>query len=252
MLCKALIGFAAGAGLLLSAASSPAAELRVNGGAGIGGGIIMPHKAAIEQETGLTLKVTVNGDSNGLKDLSAGRADVAMIGSSLPVMETLINKAAPGTISVADLVATPIKGDSIKFFVHPSNPAKALTAEQIKDIFTGKITSWKEVGGADQPIMVVTGAPGLGARVNVVSTFLGGTEISERAKPMQQLVQVAQVVAQAPTAIGYGNAGSISPAVAVIPGVEVVQTLSLVTKGAPAGDVEKLIAATKKYGAAGK
>jgi len=69
----------AGAVLFLStnAGSSAAAELRISGAATVAGGIINPNKAAIEQETGLTLNLTVNGDGNGLKDLYAGKVDVA-------------------------------------------------------------------------------------------------------------------------------------------------------------------------------
>jgi hypothetical protein len=87
------------------------------------------------------------------------------------------------------------------------------------------------------------------ARRNTVSTFLGGDEITSKARTMQALVQVAQVVAQAPNAIGYGNAASITDAVAVVPDVVVKQPLGLATKGAPNADVQKLIAATAKYGA---
>jgi hypothetical protein len=67
---------------------------------------------------------------------------------------------------------------------------------------------------------------------------------------MQALVQVAQVVGQVPNAIGYGNAASITSAVAVIPGVEVKQPLGFATKGAPNADVQKLIAVSSKFAAA--
>ena len=75
----------------------------------------------------------------------------------------------------------------MKFIVNPANPAaKSLTAEQLKDILTGKITSWKEVGGADLPIMVVSRCHRLGrARPAIVMKFLGGTEITDKARVMQ-------------------------------------------------------------------
>ena len=138
----------------------------------------------------------------------------------------------------------------MKFIVNPANPVKSLTADQLKDILTGKITSWKDVGGADQPIMVVTLAPGLGARAIVVMTFLGGVEITDKARVMQGLAQLPLIVAQAPNAISYGNAATITDKVAVIPGTEVKQTLVLVTKGTPSADAKKLIEAVTKYAAA--
>jgi phosphate transport system substrate-binding protein len=209
----------------------------------------MPNKAAIEAETGLKLAVTVNGDGNGLKDLAAGKSDVMMVAAPLAVTEANINKAASGSVSAAGLEMTPIGSIAIKFIVHPSNPVRTLSEEHLKGILTGKITSWKDVGGADQQILLVAEQAGFGTRSNVVANFLGGAEITDKARVMQALAQVAQVVAQAPNAIGYGNSASISGAVAVIPGVEIQQIIGFATKGPANADAEKLINAAKKYAA---
>jgi phosphate transport system substrate-binding protein len=240
-----------GAILLLSANGYALAgtELRISGGLSIASAIINPNKAAIEQETGLTLNVMVNNDGNGLMDLYTGKSDVAMLGASLQLSADALNKAKPGSIDTAGFVMTPVGTTSVMFIVNPTNPVKSLSQVQLKDIFTGKTTSWKDVGGPDQPIMVVTGGPTLGARVILVNEFFGGTEITDKARVVPTLIQIAQVVAQAPTAIGYGNNSSITSAVAVIPGTESKQALSLVTKGPPTPDMKKFIEATAKYGA---
>ena len=247
---KALIS---GAVLLLCNVYALAAdELKISGAAAVAGGIIVPNKAAIEKESGLTLNITVNGDGNGLKDLYAGKVDVAMVAAPIKSTEDILNKAAPGSISVADFQVAPLGAISIKFLVNAANPVKSLTAAQLKDIFTGKITSWKDVGGADQPIVVVAEAAGFGTRTNVVAGLLGGADITDKARTTQALVQVDQTVAEVPNAIGYGNVASIAGAVTVIPGVEVKQLLGLCTKGAPSADVKKLIEVAAKYGAAVK
>jgi phosphate transport system substrate-binding protein len=235
--------------ILLSVNAAPVAagELKVSGAATVATGIIAPNKAAIEQESGLTLAMTVNGDGNGIKDLYAGKSDVAMIAAPMKATEEILNKANPGSVSIAGFEMTPVGSVSIKFVVNPANPVKSLTEAQLKDIFTGKITSWKDLGGADQPIMVVAEVPGMGTRTNVVAGLLGGSEITDKARTMQALVQVVQVVGQAPNAIGYGNAASITPAVTVVPGAEVKQVLGLATKGPPSAEVKKLIEATAKY-----
>jgi phosphate transport system substrate-binding protein len=247
-----LCALAASAALLLPVVQATASELRVSGAASVAGSIIMPNKAAIEQEIGSTLAVTVNGDGNGLRDLFSGKSDIAMVAAPVAATEATLNKASPGSISVADFQVAPIGSASIKFIVNPANPVKSLTEAQIKDILTAKITSWKELGGADQPIVVVAEVPGLGTRANVVATFLAGTDITDKARVMQALVQVVQVVAQVPNAFGYGNAASITDAVAVIPGIAVAQPLGLATKGPPNADAKKLIAAAVKYGLAAK
>jgi phosphate transport system substrate-binding protein len=245
---RSLVALAVGVTFLVSATSSHAAELKISGAAATANAIINPNNAAIEKETGLTLNITVNGDGNGVKDLHAGKVDVAMIAAPLKVTEAALNKAAPGSVSVDGFELATIGSISIKFIVNPANPVKALTEAQLKDIFAGKIASWKDVGGADQPILVVAEAPGFGTRSNIVASF--GAEISDKARIMQALAQVSQVVGQAPNAIGYGNASTITSAVAVIPGTEVKQVLGLATKGAPSPEAKKLIEAASKVGMA--
>jgi phosphate transport system substrate-binding protein len=246
-----LLAFTTSLLVAANANSAAAAEVKVSGAAAVAGAIITPNKAAIEQESGSTLVMTVNGDANGLKDLAAGKADVAMVAAPIKATEDGVNKTSPGSLSTAGIEVVPVGSVAIKFIVNPANPVKSLTEAQLKDIFTGKITSWKDVGGADQAILVVVEAPGFGTRTNVEASFLNG-EITGKARPMPALVQVAQVVGQAPNAIGYGNAASITNAVAVIPGAEVKQLLGMATKGAASADVKKVIDATAKYGAASK
>ncbi|MDR2679952.1 MAG: substrate-binding domain-containing protein, partial [Tannerella sp.] len=50
------------------------------------------------------------------------------------------------------LIETPVALDAFIFITHPENPVKALTTQQVQDIYTGKITDWKDVGGKDAPI----------------------------------------------------------------------------------------------------
>jgi phosphate transport system substrate-binding protein len=252
MLRSIICAFAVCAALQSLAVRATASELRISGAASVAGSIIVPNKAAIEQEIGATLSVTANGDGNGLRDLYSGKSDVMMVAAPIATTEATLNKAIPGSVSAADFQVAPIGRASIRFIVNPTNPVKSLTDAQVKDILTGKIISWKDIGGADAPIVVVAEAPGLGTRANVVASFLGGTEITDKARLMQALVQVAQVVSQLPNAFGYGNAASITDAVAVIPGIEVAQPLGLATKGPPSAEARKLIEAAAKFGASVK
>lgn len=239
--------FAAALGVALMAGPAAAAELKVHGSSTVATNVVTPNKAAIEKETGLTLAVVPNGSGNGLKDLVAGKADVAMISAELKTEVDGANKTNPGSLDASGLVVNPIGSIVSRIIVNPNNPAKNLTTEQVKDIFTGKIASWKDVGGADQPILVVVEQPGNGGRAVLTSILLGGAEITAKARPMNAIAQVAQVVAQAPNAIGYGSAATISSAVAVVQGVEVRQPLSIITKGAPGADAKKFIEAAAKH-----
>jgi phosphate transport system substrate-binding protein len=236
---------------LLSATicSASATELKMSGAAAVAGSIVMPNRAAIETETGLTLDVTANGDGNGIKDLFAGKVDAAMIAAPIKITEASLNKSNPGSVSVDGFEVAPVGAISIKFIVNAANPVKSLTEAQLKDIFTGKIASWKDVGGDDQPIVVVAEAPGFGTRSNIVASLLGGTEITDKARIVLGLAPVAQAVAGAPNAIGYGNGNTIKEGAAIVPGTTVKQVLGVATKGAPNADMAKLIASMAKFGA---
>lgn len=235
------------AAISLSAAPTWGAELKVSGAATVANTVIVPNKAAIEREASLSLAITVNGDGNGLKDLTAGKSDVMMVAAPLEVTEELVNKTAPGSASAAGLQMRQIGSVPIRFIVNPANPVQSLTEAQVKDIFTGRITSWRDVGGQDQPIMVVAEQPGFGTRANIVSSLLGGSEITDKARLMQALVQVVQVVSQAPNAIGYGNAASITASVRVLPDIEVSQPIGFATRGAPTADAKRFIDVAAKY-----
>jgi phosphate transport system substrate-binding protein len=250
MIRKSLIALGLGAMLASAAgvASYAAVELKVHGSATVAKSILLPNQGAIETETGLALTVVANGSGNGLKDLVAGKADVAIISAPIKVEEELTNRKSPGSLDVSGLQEHPIGAKSINFILNPKNPVKTLSEDQLKAIFTGKITSWKDVGGPDKPILLVIETAGNGTRANVTAVFLAGAEFAKGAREMQALAQVAKVVAQAPHAIGYGNSSSISDAVLVIQGTAVKQPLAIVTKGAPTAEVQKLIAASSRLG----
>lgn len=89
----------------------------------------------------------MGGSSRGIMDARQGLADIGMISRALKPDES-------------ELDGHPIARDGIGIIVHQSNPVSALTDEQIVSIFTGRISNWKEVGGADAPIVVVNKAEG--------------------------------------------------------------------------------------------
>jgi phosphate transport system substrate-binding protein len=252
MLLKTITSLTVSGLLLLSvpALSFAAGALTIHGSSTVAGGVLAPNKAAIEQETGLTLTIVPNGSGNGLKDLAAGTANMAMISAPLENEVAGANKNAPGSLDASGFIQAPIGFVITKIIVNAKNPVKTLSAAQIKDILTGKVTSWKDVGGSDQPILVVCENPGAGTRTVVEGALLGGAAITDKARAVQAVQQVAQIVGQAPNAIGYGNPKTVTSALAIIPDIEVRQPLILITKGAPNDDAKKFIASVAKFGAA--
>ncbi|MTI55461.1 phosphate ABC transporter substrate-binding protein [Geosporobacter ferrireducens] len=118
-----------------------------------------------------------------------------------------------------------IAKDGIAVAVNPSNSVEDLTMEQIKKIFTGEITNWKEIGGADKPIVVVTREEGSGTRGAFIEiTKVEGKDADGNTKDFTTstaLVQpstgaVKQTVANTPDAIGYVSMGALDNTVKTV------------------------------------
>lgn len=134
---------AATALLLAFPLSALAAELSYSGSSTIGTSILQAGATdAFTAKTGIKFdKIDQPGSGKGIKALLAG--EVPLAGASRPLKQEEKKDK---------LVGTTIGYDAIAVFVHKDNPVKNLSKEQLKGIFTGKITNWKEVGGKDAPI----------------------------------------------------------------------------------------------------
>ncbi|MEO0123100.1 MAG: phosphate ABC transporter substrate-binding protein [candidate division WOR-3 bacterium] len=99
--------------------------------------------------------------------------------------------------------------DGIAIVVHPSNPIKNLTHDELKDIFAGKITNWKEVGGPDKKIYAVTREEGSGTRGAFEELIMHGTAISDACLVQDSNGAIREIVANTPQAIGYISAGLV-------------------------------------------
>jgi phosphate transport system substrate-binding protein len=244
MIKRTLLSLMGAAAMLVSISSAQAADFKAHGSATVAKGIVKPNQAAIEGAFGGKVAVVMNGSGGGLKDLAAGKSDIAMISADLSFEVEQVKKKG-GKVDGVDFKAVAIGTKKINYIVHPSNSVGSLTAEQVTGILSGKITDWSEVGGKAGPILVVAEKTGQGTRGSVEIGMLGGSSIKSDAKTFKALSQVAKVVGQAPNAFGYGNSSSISSKVKVVSGVETDQPLSLVTIGAPNAAQSKFIEAVK-------
>jgi phosphate transport system substrate-binding protein len=86
---------------------------------------------------------------------------------------------------------------------HPAAGVKNLSKKQIQDIFSGKVTNWKEVGGADQKIVVVNRPRNSGTRAVFTKTLMGSVAINESGLTEDATGTVVSIVKQTPGAISY-------------------------------------------------
>jgi phosphate transport system substrate-binding protein len=121
-----------------------------------------------------------------------------------------------------DLIAVPIAYDAIVIIVHPSNPVTNLSMDQIKKIFSRQMTHWREAGGPNHPITLVTREEGSGTRESFQHLIMRKTEISLAALVQDSNGAIRQVVADDPNAIGYISLGLVNDRVKAlkIDGVE--------------------------------
>ena len=95
---------------------------------------------------GVNITVSESGSGNGAKSLINAACDVATMSRAMKNSERKGAQDA-GILPIEHVVAM----DGIVIIVNPANPVGQLTLEQIRDIFVGRITSWKQLGGPDQP-----------------------------------------------------------------------------------------------------
>ncbi|MDX1614673.1 MAG: PstS family phosphate ABC transporter substrate-binding protein, partial [Candidatus Promineifilaceae bacterium] len=108
----------------------------------------------------VSIAVTGGGSGTGIAALINGTVDIA--NASRPMKENEVEDAlANGVEPVEHIVAV----DALAVIVHPDNPVTALTISQLSDIFTGKVANWREVGGHDAPVTIVSRETNSGTHV---------------------------------------------------------------------------------------
>ncbi|HSN92279.1 MAG TPA: substrate-binding domain-containing protein [Anaeromyxobacteraceae bacterium] len=235
---------AAVAALALWAGAAAAGQVRLHGATTVVDRVINTHRDAVERTTGHTLEVTGNATGKGLVDLHEGRCDASL--SSEPVEIAVAAAAAAGRqVDRAKLQFHVVANDQIVFVVHPSNPVTSLTWEQIRDIHTGKIRNWREVGGKDQPITVFSDTPTGGTRAMIKATVMGGKEYASSVVALTAVRKVADMVAADPTGFGGLGKGFADSRTKVVQTRVLERPLGFLTIGAPSPAVKAIIDAFK-------
>lgn len=149
-----------------------------------------------------TIQVTGGGTGTGVAALQNNTTDLCNASRPLKSAELLqcvkAFKAKPNEHKVAL--------DGISVYVSASNPVKELTMAQVGDIFTGKITNWKDVGGADAPITLYSRENSSGTYEFFKEHVLAKQDFAASAQTMPGTAAVLQAVAKDANGIGYGGA----------------------------------------------
>ena len=153
----------------------------------------------------VTIEINQTGSSSGIKDTISGTTEIGMSSRELTDEESKNLKEV--TIAV----------DGIGVVVNKNNPVKNLTLEQIKDIFTGKITNWSEVGGEDKEIVVVSREEGSGTRTAFQEILNYSTEDTVKNAIVNNSTGATKVmVEENDNAIVYMSIGYIDDSIASV------------------------------------
>ena len=158
-------------------------------------------EAFMEANSGVNFTYNPTGSGSGITAVSEGRCDIGLSSRALKDSEV-----------ASGLVGTVLAYDGIAVIVNPANTVEDLDIETIAKIYTGKITNWSEVGGADAEIVLVGREAGSGTR----SGFEELTETVDKCQYRQELTSTGDVitaVAQNPDAIGYASLASVKDSV---------------------------------------
>lgn len=227
------------------ATSTMADTVTLHGSTTVISDVINPHRAAVEKSTGHTLELSGNGSGKGLVDLFNGTTDVSMASEPLDVAadsKMVSSAAAEKKVDMKSLQFHQVKKTEIVFVVHPSNPVTKLSPEQVSDIFTGKITNWKQVGGKDQPIAVYTDVLGGGTRAMVQKYAMGGAEFGVNVKSFPTLKRVVELLSGDEKAIAPIGLVFADPAkTKTVQTKKIERPLGFVTIGAPSPKVKQVI-----------
>ena len=136
-----------------SSDSSNSNKITISGSTSVGPVVEILGEDFEAKNEGVSIEVQQIGSSAGIKNAIDGTSQIGMASRDLKDEE-----------KAAGLKETQIAIDGIAVITNKNNTVKDLTLEQVKDIYTGKITNWKEVGGNDAPIVVVSREDGSGTR----------------------------------------------------------------------------------------
>ena len=148
------------------------------------------------------IQVTGGGSGVGIAGLINGTTDIAA--SSRPIKTSEIDKLKARFATVG--YAFPIARDGLSVYLHEKNPVRELTLAQLRDIYTGRITNWKQVGGNDAPIILYSRENSSGTYTYFKDNVLLGKDFAPRAQTLQGTAAVVNAVAKDANGIGYGGA----------------------------------------------
>lgn len=169
-------------------------------------------EAYMKAHSGSNVAVTGGGSGTGIAAMIQGTTDIAE--ASRAMKDEEIAEAKKRGI---DPVQHEVALDALSVIVNPSNPVSKITIDQLSDIFTGKITNWKQLGGPDEKIVLLSRDKNSGSHVFFLEHVVrrgndkGPEEYAKSALMLPSSEAIADQVATDKGTIGYVGLGYVDP-----------------------------------------
>lgn len=204
-------------------------------------------EAFMTENTGIRIDVQGGGSSVGVKAAGQGTSDIGM--ASREIKESELAEFPKLNVVV-------IARDGIAIVANADVTVSDLTVEQVRDIFSGKITNWKDLGGEDQNIIVVSREEGSGTRGAFEELLMGKDALITASAILQPSNgSIRTTVSTTPYSIGYMSFGYLDDTIKAISiggiaptepnaadgSYPIVRPLNMLTNGEPTGAVKAFL-----------
>jgi phosphate transport system substrate-binding protein len=149
----------------------------------------------------MRVQVTGGGSGTGIAALINGGTDICEASRTMKEKEKEQVRQRHGK----DVKEIPVALDGVAIYVHESCPIQQLSQAQIKAIYTGKITNWRDVGGQDARIVPYSRENNSGTYVFFKEHVLGNEDFAREIQTLPGTAAVANAVSKDPASIGYGG-----------------------------------------------
>jgi phosphate transport system substrate-binding protein len=156
----------------------------------------------MKKSPGTVLQVTGGGSGTGISALINGTTDICAASRAMKATEKEKLRDRYNNTGIE----IPVARDGLAVYVNASSPLTEISIPDLKQIFTGKITNWKQLGGPDKNIIVYSRENSSGTYVFFKEAVLDGADFTPRAQTMPGTAAVVNAVSKETFGIGYGGA----------------------------------------------
>ncbi|MGH8005170.1 MAG: phosphate ABC transporter substrate-binding protein [Limisphaerales bacterium] len=156
----------------------------------------------MQKTPGAVIQVTGGGSGTGIAALINGTTDVCQ--ASRPMKDAEKTKLKERYFTLG--VEIPVAKDGLAVYLHESNPVEKLSLEQLKGIYTGQVTNWKDMGGPDARIILYGRENNSGTYVFFKDNVLKGADFAPNTATLPGTAAVVNAVAKDKNGVGYGGA----------------------------------------------